>query len=71
MTLPDSSGETITDGAVGRAVFQSKHMEKNATREKGYTPPLVPFYRQVKVLVEISVFILDLASDGNIDKNRR
>ena len=65
MTLPDSSGETITDGAVGRAVFQSSTWKK---MNKGEGSAPLDLFIDRKSPVEISVFILDLASDGNLTK---
>ena len=64
--IPSSSpGAVVTDGAVGRAIFQSgdwKKMQKGA----GNTP--VSIFLDKKSPLAISVFLLDLTSDAELTK---
>ncbi len=63
MTSPYSSGETITDGDIGRAVFQSNDWKK-VQKGKSCTPPSI--FLDKKSQVEISVFLLDFAPDEKL-----
>ena len=65
MIFPYSSGETIADGVVGRAIFQSNQWKK-MQNEKSYTPPSI--FRDKQSLVEISVFLLNFTSDETLTK---
>ena len=63
MTFPYASGDVIKNGAVGRAILQSSDWKKVENKHAPYS-----LFLDNKSPIEISVFLLDIASDESLTK---